>query len=247
MNMTLALIAIPPAFEDFGAINNLGQNIGDSVVYTNDTGYSSIGFTLVVPSGGAVEFLGSYNGVDYIPITMLATDGTGYVRAISYDDTFLGSIASLRSFMVRTTAAGSADGSVTGRASNANTVLDGINQGNPPAKVGTEIVHLGFEYTTPQTDTVIGIVLPPELTYIFTDLYFSVSGTGRVTFFDEINDFPHWAFCGDFAVPLDQTEHIARAFAQPFRSIEPGGAFRITTTGTCRVLGNAHGYFLPSA
>ena len=233
-------------YQDFGAVGNLGENLNDEVLFTNTGGFHSIGFSLVVPTGGRVAFEGSYDGTNFVPVTVLATDGTGYVRGIDYDDTFIGSIATMRLFRVITVVAGSAPGTVIGRVSDAQNVIEGLDQTAAPHNIGMSPQHLGFEFTTPQTDVVVGVVLTADYKYAFTEIYISVTGTGNVTFFDETNNQFTWAFTSDFAVPLDQRENISRTFALPFVASAGGNSFKVTTTGTIQIIGTVHGYIFPA-
>jgi len=140
-------------FENFGTTNNLGQNVNDEVVFDNIGGFSSIGFELAVPTGGTVVFEATFDGTNWENIAMRSQDDDLVTSVSSVSATFIGSISCARQFRVRTSVAGSASGTVQGRAQSDVSTLEGIEFGPPPHKIGFEPVHNDAIYVAQQTNT----------------------------------------------------------------------------------------------
>lgn len=120
------------AFEDFGSAGNLSAALNSEVVYTNQYGMSTISFHLTIPTGATVVFEGSLDGLTYTDIKLRSMDSNEYSNNATVSAPFIGSISSLRLFRVRVSIAGSAAGSVIGRASDQMSTLEGVEFENLP-------------------------------------------------------------------------------------------------------------------
>ncbi len=235
-----------PAFEDFGAVNNLGPGVGNNVTFVNTTGFHSIGFQLTIPVGGMVAFQGSYDGVIWVEHSVIALSSFGYEFATPIDGPRVASISALKFFRVTVIAPGGSFGTVIGRASRELSVLEGSTRAPAPHQIGYKCEHIGFEFTVPTTAGIVGIALPPIFRFVLTDLAFTVEGSGFITMFDEINDSFHWIFRGEFKLPANQTQFVNQNFSTPFVSATGGNRFLVTTTNTIITRGVFHGYIIPN-
>lgn len=120
------------AFEDFGIDNNIAAALNSEVVYNNQYGMSTIAFQLDVPTGSTVVFEGSMDGVNYTDIKLRSMDTNEYSNFTTVSSPFIGSISSLRLFRVRVSVAGSAAGTIKGRASDQMSTLEGVEFENLP-------------------------------------------------------------------------------------------------------------------
>lgn len=116
---------------DFGAASNLGSTLNSAVTLTNTNGYNSISFYLTIPTGATVVFEGNVDGVTWTSCTLRQKGGDNYITSTSQSGEVVGSIAGLREFRVRVSVAGSANGTVMGRATRDVCTLEGIENGPP--------------------------------------------------------------------------------------------------------------------
>lgn len=123
---------IRKSFEDFGSAGNLAAALNSEVVYINQYGMSTISFHLLIPTGATVVFEGSVDGINYTNVKMRSMDTDEYSSQATESSPFIGSISSLRLFRVRVSVAGSAAGSVIGRASEQMSTLEGVEFENLP-------------------------------------------------------------------------------------------------------------------
>lgn len=118
-------------FTNFGAGSNLGYAVNSEFVFENTGGYSTIAFSLTIPTGATVTFESSYDGTTWLPCTLRQIGDNGYVQTSNATESFIGSISGVRKFRVRTSALGTVAGSVIGRASKDTSTLEGIENGAP--------------------------------------------------------------------------------------------------------------------
>lgn len=119
-------------FEDFGSVGNLAAALNSEVVYVNQYGASTISFHLTIPTGATVVFEGSVDGITYTGVKIRSMDTDEYNSSATVSSPYIGSISSLRMFRVRVSVAGSASGSVIGRASEQMSTLEGVEFENLP-------------------------------------------------------------------------------------------------------------------
>lgn len=123
--------------EEFGTINNIAAALNSTFTFDNINGYSFVGFSMVVPTGGTVDFEGSFDGTTFIPIHFKdAITGTAK-KSTSVDESLVGSIMGLRSWRVKVTVAGSAAGTVMGKVvrESSGTVVTNIPGDNNPITI----------------------------------------------------------------------------------------------------------------
>lgn len=111
---------------------SIGQAQNNVFTFTNTNGHAGIAFRLVPPTGATVVFESSFDGgINWNPCTMRGATVEGYGQTANVTDVFLGSIAGMTHFRVRTSVGGSAPGSITGRAVPQAHTLEGIENPAP--------------------------------------------------------------------------------------------------------------------
>lgn len=222
----------------------IGQNIGDTFVWTNPCSYASIGFHLIVPTGGVVAFEGSFDEVHWTSITLREISANGFRNHSHIDEDFIGSISNLRAFRLRTIEAGSAPGSIVGRVIHSTSTLEGIEHGNPPHQVGVPLFRVGVDIQTDVSDQII--FTPTQegeyLKYVVSGYQLSLSGTGDVSIFDETNSADNWIFAANVKIGATESQFVQHTFTIPFISSAPGNSIKVTTTDTAVVKGVITGY-----
>lgn len=230
-------------FDDFGSTGNLGGGLNNEFVFDNINGYSSIGFHLEVPSGGTVNFEGTFDGTNWSAATLRQVGSDGYVTYAHQSNDYIGSISSLKEFRARTSIAGSGVGTIMGRASNQVNTLEGIEHGFAPHRVGFQIVHKDFSYTNNQTGAV---VWTPESgrKFVVTDINYSVDGSNNssVVFFDETNSSGNIVSQLRLVPPANLGSIVNQSFTIPYVSLSGNNRLKISTSGNPMVLGVVHGY-----
>lgn len=138
-------------FEDFGAANNIGLTVGAALIFDNDNGYSSIAFRVTPPTGGTVAFEVSPDGDNWDSAAMRSTLNDEYLSSVGTIDFIIGSISAMRKFRVRTTDAGSAEGTIKGRAQRDASTTEGSEFSNRPDKIGAELITKSGQFSTAVT------------------------------------------------------------------------------------------------
>jgi len=229
------------AYEDFGSANNLAAALNSEVVFVNNGGYSSLGFTLTIPTGATVQFEASFDGVTYDDITLRSVGADGYVKSTTISETFIGSIATARSFRARVIVAGSAAGTIRGRASRDASTLEGIEHGYAPHRIGFVGMHFDFSYTTQQTGVALWTPTSGKK-FVVTDYTFSVEGSAIVTVFDQTDATGNRLFNAELKVTAGTSILIDHAYTLPFVSAATNNILRLTTSAAITIRGTIHGY-----
>ncbi len=229
--------------EDFGAASNLGQNLNDAFTYDNAFGFSTIAFGLTVPAGGTVAFEGSFDGTTWVPITLRSIDTDEFQQTATVDEKFIGSIAGTRKVRVRTSVAGTAAGSVIGRATMDVAMLEGQEFFPPPHKFGHLPVHKDFSFTTAQTGTAIWTPAASRK-YVVSDLSMIATGLigAEVTIFDQSDATGNRLFNGILDPSTNNPLIVSLALRVPFVSAAINNVLKITTTANLNIGGVVHGY-----
>jgi hypothetical protein len=230
-------------FSDFGASGNLGQNENDQVLFTNKGGFSSIGLKVSAPTGGVATFEATFDGTTWDPINLRSVDDDIYVQSTNNGSVFIGSISCARAFRVRTSTAGSAPGTVMGRAAVAPSTLEGQEFGNPPHRFGFITTRKDKAFTTAQTG---GELWAPASgkRIVLTDIIMNVSGStdGTVTIFMETDAEGNRLFKGGVNVSQNNQFTMNHAFRVPFESQVADEVLKLTTTANMTVDVMMHGY-----
>lgn len=229
-----------PTTKQLGSVggNNVPPTLNGVFEYDNIYGFSSIGFYLIVPTGGAVAFEVSFDGVTWTSARMRGIEADEYTSTTNLSGNFIGSISCARKFRVRTTLAGSGAGSIIGTISNTVSTLEGIEQGNRPDSFGNTGVHKDFEFTTQQTNT---IIWTPSVgkRFVVTDIMISATTAVGFSIFDETNATGKIVYKANFT---NQQGISNVSFRTPFVSILANNNLRITTSASANLAGVIHGY-----
>jgi hypothetical protein len=198
-----------------------------------------------VPTGGKVRFEGTTDGINWVPITLRRVGADAYTQVSSEDDTFIGSIITMRKWRVKVITAGSAPGTVMGRASCMLSTLEGIEHGFAPHNIGFDIFHKGLSVT--------GAVTGQEIydpgtdgKFVVTGVYLSAEGSGLITIFDETDAADNWIATFNVKATTGDSKIISQNMhSSPFVSSAAGNKIKITTDGSAVCRGTVFGYVIP--
>lgn len=208
--------------------------------------FATIAFYLVPPTGGRVRFEACFDGNEWVPITLRGVNSDLLVQtADSADpvDNYLGSCAGTSKFRVKTIVAGSANGSISGRFTQAPCVIETIEFGYPPHKIGYDPVHKDASFTTTQTGTAIWTPASGKRA-IITDMIIICGGVtdARVTIFDETNSSGNILFDGLIDVSNNKQYSLNHSFRIPYKSSAANNSIKLTTTADIVIDIILHGY-----
>ena len=149
---------------------------------------------------------------------------------------FIGSIAAVRSFRVRTSIAGSAAGSVVGRMQRDAAVLESIEFGYPPHRFGFTPVHKDASYTTAQTGVALWTPASGKR-FIVTDGLITASGTtdATVSIFDDTDATGARLYRGYLNVSNIGSTVINIPLKTPFLSTAADNVLKLTTSAAIDV------------
>lgn len=229
--------------ENFGYSGNLGQSENDAVTFENKGGFSTIGFHLIPPAGGTVAFEASFDGTNWEMITLRGINSDVLTQSSDAEDDFIGSIAAGRQFRVRTSSAGGGAGTVMGRAQRDAAIIETIEFGAPPDKIGYDSVHKDVSYATAQTATAFWTPAAGKK-FVITDMTIIVGGVtdGVLTIFDETDAAGNRLFKGTIDVSNNKQFSHVHPFSVPFVSAAANNILKVTTTANMTVDIMAHGY-----
>jgi hypothetical protein len=221
----------------------IGQNVNDAYTLENPRASSALGFHLVVPTGGTVEFEGSYDNINWVSTTYRQIGADGFRSHAHFNEDFTGSIAGFRSIRWRVSIAGSAPGSVAGRIVDPPSTIEGIEHGNPPHNIGVRIVRFGVNITGAVTSQVLytptSVIHPRR--FNITSYALAISESGSIRIYDEVDSSDNWIFAAEVK-SNDNSQFSNASFSPPFVSSAAGNRVRITTTGNVVVTGVFTGY-----
>ena len=229
--------------EDFGSPGNLGAALNSTVEFNNEGGFSTAGFRLKIPTGGQVAFEASFDGTNFLSVTLRSINSDEFQQIADADDHFIGSISSVRKFRCRTSVAGSAAGDVVGRATMDVAMLEGQEFLPPPHKFCQTPIHKDSTFTTTQAGTAIWTPASGKR-FVVTDCIITANGTtdANVSIFDGTDVPGNRLFYGFLDPSANFSIQIPIHLRVPFISSAPNNALRLTTTAgiDCSVV--LHGY-----
>jgi hypothetical protein len=228
---------------DFGEEGNLGFQAGDCVCFANTGGYSTVGFHLIPPTGGTVTFEASFDNVNWEPITVRGINSDVLTQTADAEDDFIGSIAGGRSFRVRTSSAGSTLGTVVGRAQRDAAVIETIEFGAPPHRVGYDLIHKDGEYTTAQAATALWTPASGNK-FVVTDMTLIAAGTtdATVSIFDAADASGSRLFYSAVDVSNNRQFSYNHSFRVPWVSAAADNVLKVTTDANITLFVGVHGY-----
>jgi hypothetical protein len=222
----------------------IGKDENDVFEVINTPGHPTIGFHLIPPTGGTVTFEATFNGLSaWKPITMRGVDSDLLSQTADAEDSFIGSISGVNRFRIRTSSVGSAPGSVSGSVHEYPCVIETVEFGPPPHKVGYAPIHKDANYTTAQTATALWTPASGKK-FVVTDIGLFASGStdAIVTIYDETNATGNRIFSCYVEVATNKQFKHSHAFKVPWVSSAVDNVLRVTTSDAINIYVGAHGY-----
>jgi hypothetical protein len=224
----------------FGAFSTaLSQTLGATYEVSVD-GYNGIGLHIKPPTGGSIQFEGSYDGVNWTPITLRQLGDNGYTQHTETESDFIGSIACLTKIRFKTILAGSAPGSVGGRMTVPTNTLEGIEHGYAPHNIGYNVIAKEITFTGSQFNYPLWVPAPSKRAVI-SDIHFSIDTTATIQITDGpvANNDP--LFKAIIKVPGGDSRFISLAFSLPHVTHQNGTVY-YSQSATSNVDGVIQGY-----
>jgi hypothetical protein len=230
-------------FVRFGNTGVLGKNYDDTFVVENDKGYNTIGIRVDAPTGGTVQFEGTFDNDTWEPVTLRSIDEDEDVQTTDNGSSFIGSVAALSAFRIRTIVAGTSPGTVRGRASVGVSVLENIEHGWAPHKFGHPTVHKDKSYTTVQADQTIWQPASGKRVVV-TDMILNASGNtdANVSIYLNSDSEGNRLFKGDVNVTQNNQWTFAHSYRVPFEAQVADYPVNITTSNGIKLDIMLHGY-----
>jgi hypothetical protein len=228
---------------DFGAGGNLGKNLNDAYTIDNPRGHNSIGVRVTAPNGGSVSFEASFDNVNWENVSLRSIKNDEYTQTTNNNEDFIGSIAGVRKRNLRTSSAGSSNGTIIGRLFRQVATLEGIEFGWPPHRFGFSPVHKDSSFSTAQTGATLWQPASGK-TYYVTDLWVIVGGTtdGVVTIFDHTDASGSRLFKGAVEVVTNKQFVHCQQLKTPFKGGAIDNILKITTSANMTIDVILHGY-----
>ena len=188
---------------EFGELDNLSEVAESTLVVDNDSGFNTIGFYCSPPTSGIITFETTYDGIHWETTSIRGITSDTITSVISTAGNFIGSIAGNRAFRFRTSTGGSAPGTVMGRQQRNTSVIETIEFGYPPHKVGFPTERHSGEYTDAETNTVLWQPTSGKAVVV-TDLFVFARGStdALVTVFIDTNVNGNRIFNNDVSVAV---------------------------------------------
>lgn len=117
--------------QEIGALNNIGSGINSYFEYENEYGFNNISVHVAPPSGGTIEFLGTFDGRNWFDCLLRGTSNNGYIKECSYPNDYVGSIAGMRKIKFNVSSAGTTSGTIEGTVQAEVSTLEGVENGPP--------------------------------------------------------------------------------------------------------------------
>ncbi len=231
---------------DFGQPNNIPIASGAYCEVWNP-GMSTICFHITPPNNGWVQYQGTFDGINYTPITLRQVGDDGYSQESSVPEDYIGSVIGLKSLRFVNMTGASAVGTVMGTFNRQVSTLEGIENDAPPHKFGNSLFHLGINIT--------GAAVADQLLYhpssrhkvAITHISMGTASTNgsNITVYEGsgmASDPNRWVFSTYVKAPVSDTVNISPSFLTPWVSQYYGSGIYITTDGVTTVRGVVHGY-----
>jgi len=186
---------------DFGEADNLGQNENDTVTIQNNLGHNTAGFRCTPPTGGTVVFETTYDGINWEATSIRGVTSDQVTSVITVAGNFIGSISTNRAIRLRTSVAGSAPGTVMGRLHRGVSVIETVEFGHPPHKIGFVTQRYHDAFSSAQTDAVLWTPAAGKA-IVLTDLFVFAGGNtdGNMSIFSDTNVNGNIIFKNDIKV-----------------------------------------------
>jgi hypothetical protein len=180
-------VVAPPL--DFGSVGNLNETLNSTAVLVNRLGHNTMGFHCSPPTGGAITFETSYDGINWEETTIRGVTTDTLSSEITTAGRFIASISTNRAVRFKTSAVGSAPGTVMGRTARDASVIETIEFGHPPHKMGYPEQRRWENFSAIETDTIIWAPATGKA-IVLTDIFVFAHGStdGLLTIFSDTNE-----------------------------------------------------------
>lgn len=201
----------------------------------------TIGFKLTVPVGARIRFQGSWDNTNWVDCTFRQMGGHGYSSTTSENESWIGSVSTFKYVRFLTVAAGSGiAGSVYGKLSRVVSVIEGIEHGYEPHKIGNTVKAYSFS----GTDTNPILVWAPSDSHklVITDIHFTVADNPALVSVSEgLVANNKLLFQGKFKPSPGTSVFIPISFSLP-HVFSSSAALYVTQSDSADIVGVVHGY-----
>jgi hypothetical protein len=195
---------------------------------------------VVPPVGGEITFEGSWDGIHWEDVTLRQMGYHGYSTKTTEHEDWIGSVATLSYFRLRTSVGGSAPGEYNGRFSPMVCMLEGIEHGNQPHKIGSSVVAKDITVSSTSASEVWKPTAGHKL--VVSDIYFTVSDASSTVYVSEGSVAAGcYIFKGKFKPPSNQSVVGSASFSLP-HVFQGTASLFITQTDGAKIEGVVHGY-----
>lgn len=237
-----------PLNRPFGSVGNIPATSG-SYFQLDNPSYSTIGANINPDGGGVVNFLGSFDGVNYDQITLrqIGSDGYSYECSGSSPANYIGSISALRSIRFANKTGSLSPCSVVGMMSAEMSTIEGIENGPPPHRFGNKLIHMGFDVSNSTVSNSGLYTAAPRHKFVLTDLTFGIASAAATTItFHEgsgtASNPSQWVFSTYCNLPNNSTEQVTAGFSTPHVADNEQSTLYLTTSTAVTMRGIIHGY-----
>lgn len=232
-------------YNDFSGI--LTGTLNSEFILDNSCGHSTIGFHLTIPSGGAVSFNGSFDGINYAALELRELSSNGYIIMSNSDNDYLGSISALRKLKFLVTSGNGVDGYIAGRTCKDVASIDSIENNAPPHQIGNALFHKGVNYSDGGTGNMLIYSPNNNSRFVVTDLSFGVISTAgvNVTFHEAADsgvNADNWVYSTYVKTNSTQSTPINISFATPFVASGMNNGLYMSSDASLTIRGIIHGY-----
>lgn len=234
------------SYQDFSGV--LTGTLGATYILDNSSAHSTIGFHLTIPSGGQVQFEGSYDDSHYSPIQLRELSSNGYIQSSEVSEDYIGSVAALRKIRFNVISGGAADGSVAGRLCKDVSTLEGIENSAPPHRFGNTLFHKGFSLSATTASNTVVYTPPAYSKFVISYISFGASSPlGANIIFHETPDTGvnsnNWVFSTYLKSSATDTQFFNAVINTPFVASGTGTSFCLTVDASTTLRGVVHGYY----
>ena len=200
----------------------------------------SIGLHVQPPTGGEVTFEGSWNGVEWEPVTLRQMGSHGYSSRSAEHENWIGSVATFVWFRIRVSVGGSAPGNYHGRFSSQFCTLEGIENTAMPHRIGAAVVTKDISVSSTSARELW--TPAPGHKIVVTDINFTVSDNNAIVYISEGSIAQQrYIFRGKFKPPTGESVFVPISFAMP-HVFQGTDSLFVTQTDSAVIEGVIHGY-----
>ena len=230
----------------FGHSGNLSP-VSGSYLEIENSGFSTIAFHITPPNNGWTQYQGSFDNVNFSPITFRQVGNDGYTQESAVSEDYIGSIVGCSKIRFVNMTGALVSGTVMGTLSKQLSIIEGIEHSSPPHKFGNTLFHIGFSITGGSVNN-SGLYFPTAR-HKFVITYLNMSASSQngsyITFHEGsgTQDNPEkWVLSTYMKGAANDTQNINGNFTTPYVADGITSGLYLTTTANALVRGVIHGY-----